>query len=112
MTAPLYAQALLREYALSNDRAEALHCLRDLGVPAFHHELVRQALMFVFQEPSAKAKIMNLLKAVADSGIVPQVRPFSHACSPPHGLDKPRRSSLSCPTNWIALRILDICKTT
>ncbi|KAK9834580.1 hypothetical protein WJX74_005106 [Apatococcus lobatus] len=65
-------RALLKEYAQSNDRVEALHCLRDLGVPAFHHELVRQALMFIFQEPAAKPKMMNLLKAVADSGIVPQ----------------------------------------
>ena len=52
---------------------EALRCLRDLGVPSFHHELVRQALMIIFQMPSVKPKMMALLKAVADSGIVPQV---------------------------------------
>lgn len=58
---------------MSHDRTEALQCLRDLGVPAFHHELVRQALMIIFQTPAAKPKMMSLLKAVADSGIVPQV---------------------------------------
>ncbi|KAK9864764.1 hypothetical protein WJX84_007393 [Apatococcus fuscideae] len=65
-------RALLTEYTASDDCKEALRCLRDLGVPAFHHELVRQALMIVFQTPAAKPKLMALLKAVADSGIVPQ----------------------------------------
>lgn len=31
---------LLREYLLSGDVAEAEHCLRELEVPHFHHELV------------------------------------------------------------------------
>lgn len=31
---------LLKEYLISGDVAEAEHCLRDLEVPHFHHELV------------------------------------------------------------------------
>lgn len=31
---------LLKEYLISGDVSEAEHCLRDLEVPHFHHELV------------------------------------------------------------------------
>lgn len=31
---------LLREYLLSGDVPEAAHCLRQLEVPHFHHELI------------------------------------------------------------------------
>lgn len=31
---------LLKEYLVSGDVSEAEHCLRDLEVPHFHHELV------------------------------------------------------------------------
>jgi len=47
---------LLREFLSSNDTAEAVHCLRDLDVPHFHHEVVYEGLMIVFEEPS----VLNL----------------------------------------------------
>lgn len=31
---------LLKEYLLSGDMSEAEHCLKELEVPHFHHELV------------------------------------------------------------------------
>ncbi len=33
---------ILEEFCDSHDAAEASHCLRSLGVPFFHHELVKQ----------------------------------------------------------------------
>ncbi len=37
-------QTLLSEFASSHDADEASRCLRALGVPFFHHELVKQAV--------------------------------------------------------------------
>lgn len=37
---PCQMNLLLREYLLSGEVSEAEHCLRELEVPHFHHELV------------------------------------------------------------------------
>lgn len=42
---------LLREYLLSGDVAEAEHCLRELEVPHFHHELVYEVRVGVRRIP-------------------------------------------------------------
>ncbi len=36
----LQMNLLLKEYLVSGELSEAEHCLRDLEVPHFHHELV------------------------------------------------------------------------
>lgn len=36
---------LLKEYLISGDVSEAEHCLRDLEVPHFHHELVYEVFI-------------------------------------------------------------------
>ena len=40
----LQMNLLLKEYLISGDEKEADHCLRDLEVPHFHHELVYEVL--------------------------------------------------------------------
>lgn len=40
----LQMNLLLKEYLISGDVSEAEHCLRDLEVPHFHHELVYEVL--------------------------------------------------------------------
>ncbi|KAI1883591.1 hypothetical protein AGOR_G00233150 [Albula goreensis] len=40
---------LLKEYLVSGDVSEAEHCLRDLEVPHFHHELVYEAVVMVLE---------------------------------------------------------------
>lgn len=43
---------LLKEYLLSGDISEAEHCLKDLEVPHFHHELVYEVrLHFIPEHP-------------------------------------------------------------
>lgn len=43
----LQMNLLLKEYLISGDVSEAEHCLRDLEVPHFHHELVYEVLAAV-----------------------------------------------------------------
>ena len=38
---------LLKEYLNSGDVGEATHCLKELEVPHFHHELVYQVRAFM-----------------------------------------------------------------
>lgn len=42
---------LLKEYLISGDVSEAEHCLRDLEVPHFHHELVYEVLQSIWMLP-------------------------------------------------------------
>ncbi|XP_025911771.1 programmed cell death protein 4-like [Apteryx rowi] len=63
---------LLREYLLSGEVAEAEHCLRELEVPHFHHELVYEALLMVL-EGSGEAPVtmmVTLLKVLWETGLV------------------------------------------
>ncbi|KAJ6658606.1 hypothetical protein lerEdw1_019994 [Lerista edwardsae] len=63
---------LLREYLLSGEVSEAEHCLRQLEVPHFHHELVYEAVVMVL-ESSGKAAVtvmMKLLKVLWQTGLV------------------------------------------
>lgn len=49
---------------------EARLCLRNLAVPPFHHELVKQALVAAMEDESAAKPLLELLKGLADSGDV------------------------------------------
>ncbi|KAI3885011.1 hypothetical protein MKW98_002403 [Papaver atlanticum] len=61
---------LLREYVGSGDTAEACRCIRDLGVPFFHHEVVKRALTLAMEIQTGEPRIMNLLKEAAEEGLV------------------------------------------
>ena len=59
-----------QEYIASEDKAEAARCLRELAVPFFHHEVVKQALLLAMEAPSAEAPLLALLAHMAGTGLV------------------------------------------
>ncbi|KAG9344149.1 hypothetical protein JZ751_012631 [Albula glossodonta] len=63
---------LLKEYLVSGEVSEAEHCLKDLEVPHFHHELVYEAVVMVLESKGETAiKIMvKLLKAFWKTGLI------------------------------------------
>ncbi|XP_077157518.1 programmed cell death protein 4-like [Paroedura picta] len=63
---------LLREYLLSGEVPEAEHCLRQLEVPHFHHELVYEAVLMVLESSGETAVTMmtKLLKVLWETGLV------------------------------------------
>lgn len=63
---------LLKEYLISGDVAEAEHCLHDLEVPHFHHELVYEAVVMVLEASgdNASQMMMKLLQSFWKSGLV------------------------------------------
>ncbi|GBF95677.1 hypothetical protein Rsub_08659 [Raphidocelis subcapitata] len=52
---------VLAEYLDSRDSTEASRCLRQLGVPFFHHELVKQALNAALEAPQHTPAVVELL---------------------------------------------------
>ena len=52
---------------------EAARCLHELGVPSYHHELVRRALAAAFAAPKYAPALRALLAALAGSGQIMQV---------------------------------------
>ena len=65
----------------SADQAEAERCLRELAVPFFHHELVKQALLLAMEAPAAQGPLLALLSCMADSGLVSGSQ-MQKACPP------------------------------
>ncbi|XP_038160694.1 programmed cell death protein 4a [Cyprinodon tularosa] len=63
---------LLKEYLISGDVSEAEHCLRDLEVPHFHHELVYEAIMMVLESngDTATNMMMRLLQSFWKTGLI------------------------------------------
>eukprot|EP00879_Flechtneria_rotunda_P027618 GHRR01029593.1.p1 GENE.GHRR01029593.1~~GHRR01029593.1.p1 ORF type:complete len:199 (+),score=60.34 GHRR01029593.1:872-1468(+) len=53
---------VLAEYLDSYDVAEASRCLRSLGVPFFHHELVKQGVHDAMEQPTHTDHVLRLLK--------------------------------------------------
>lgn len=68
-------QALLKEYVVSGDVAEAAECLRSLDAPHYHHEFVKRALLAAFEAPDRASALLSLLAALASTGQVSQA-PF------------------------------------
>ncbi|KAK9819246.1 hypothetical protein WJX81_007334 [Elliptochloris bilobata] len=62
--------SMLKEYVASADKAEAERCLRELAVPFFHHEVVKQALLLAMEAPASQGPLLALLAHMADSGLV------------------------------------------
>ncbi|XP_062991912.1 programmed cell death protein 4-like isoform X1 [Elgaria multicarinata webbii] len=63
---------LLREYLLSGEVSEAEHCLHQLEVPHFHHELVYEAVVMVLESSgdTAITMMVKLLKVLWETGLV------------------------------------------
>ncbi|KAF7009708.1 hypothetical protein CFC21_024219 [Triticum aestivum] len=55
-------QDILREYIESGDTDEAFRCIRELGLPFFHHEVVKRALILGMENLSSQPLILKLLK--------------------------------------------------
>lgn len=50
---------ILHEFLVSQDIGEASHCLAELSVPYFHHEIVREALELAFEKPQVRACLIQ-----------------------------------------------------
>ncbi|PVD30284.1 hypothetical protein C0Q70_09548 [Pomacea canaliculata] len=63
---------LLKEYLSSGDITEATHCLTELDVPHFHHEVIYEAIVMVLEESSQRAAEMmsKFLKSLAEAVII------------------------------------------
>ncbi|KAJ6842667.1 uncharacterized protein M6B38_297980 [Iris pallida] len=61
---------LLKEYIESGDTAEACRCVRELGVPFFHHEVVKRALVLAMEAKTSESSISKLLKEAAEEGLI------------------------------------------
>ncbi|XP_022541986.1 programmed cell death protein 4a [Astyanax mexicanus] len=63
---------LLKEYLISGELSEAEHCLRDLEVPHFHHELVYEVIVMVLESTgdSAVQLMVKLLQEFWKSGLI------------------------------------------
>lgn len=63
---------LLKEYLTTGQVTEAQHCLRELEVPHFHHELVYEALLMVLESNGEAPVVMivKLLKGLWETGLV------------------------------------------
>uniref|UniRef100_A0A4X2M4Z7 Programmed cell death protein 4 n=1 Tax=Vombatus ursinus TaxID=29139 RepID=A0A4X2M4Z7_VOMUR len=63
---------LLKEYLLSGDISEAEHCLKELEVPHFHHELVYEAIVMVLESTgeSTFKMVLDLLKSLWKSSTI------------------------------------------
>ncbi|XP_066457509.1 programmed cell death protein 4 [Eleutherodactylus coqui] len=63
---------LLKEYVLSSDVSEAEHCLQELEVPHFHHELVYEAILMVLEASgdTTYKMMLNLLESLWKSAVI------------------------------------------
>ncbi|KAG9470806.1 hypothetical protein GDO78_016693 [Eleutherodactylus coqui] len=63
---------LLKEYVLSSDVLEAEHCLQELEVPHFHHELVYEAILMVLEASgdTTYKMMLNLLESLWKSAVI------------------------------------------
>ncbi|XP_078441511.1 MA3 DOMAIN-CONTAINING TRANSLATION REGULATORY FACTOR 3-like [Wolffia australiana] len=61
---------LLKEFLKNSDTVGACRCIRQLGVPFFHHEVVKQALVLALENPSSEPFILKLLKESAEEMVI------------------------------------------
>lgn len=61
---------LLKEYIESGDTGEACRCIRELGLPFFHHEVVKRALILAMEVQTSESLISKLLKEAAVEGLI------------------------------------------
>lgn len=61
-------QKLLEEYESGGEVREAYRCIKELGMPFFHHEVVKKALVTVMEKKNER--LWGLLKECFDSGLI------------------------------------------
>lgn len=61
-------QKLLEEYESGGEVREAYRCIKELGMPFFHHEVVKKALVTVIEKKNER--LWGLLKECFDSGLI------------------------------------------
>eukprot|EP00246_Nothoceros_aenigmaticus_P013530 TRINITY_DN4718_c0_g1_i1.p1 TRINITY_DN4718_c0_g1~~TRINITY_DN4718_c0_g1_i1.p1 ORF type:complete len:725 (+),score=184.72 TRINITY_DN4718_c0_g1_i1:48-2222(+) len=61
---------LLSEYVESGDKAEACRSIRELNVPFFHHEVVKNALTLAMEKRRAESLISSLLQEAAEEALI------------------------------------------
>lgn len=59
---------LLEEYESGGEVQEAFRCIKELGMPFFHHEIVKKALVSVIEKKNER--LWGLLKECFDSGLI------------------------------------------
>ncbi|CAN8304397.1 unnamed protein product [Cochlearia groenlandica] len=63
-------QNLLEEYVSGGDLREACRCVKELGMPFFHHEVVKKSVIKIIEEKEKDERLWKLLKVCFDSGLV------------------------------------------
>ncbi|CAH2033648.1 unnamed protein product [Thlaspi arvense] len=63
-------QVLLEEYVSGGDLREACRCVKELGMPFFHHEVVKKSVVRIIEEKEKEERLWKLLKVCFDSGLV------------------------------------------
>ncbi|XP_078439606.1 MA3 DOMAIN-CONTAINING TRANSLATION REGULATORY FACTOR 2-like [Wolffia australiana] len=61
---------LLSEYLLSGDLQEAFRCVKNLKLPFFHHEIVKQALVIAMERKEAAELVLRLLRSSCNQGLI------------------------------------------
>lgn len=59
---------LLEEYEAGGDLAEACHCIRELDMPFFHHEVVKKALAMAMEKQTDR--LLSLLQECSNEGLI------------------------------------------
>uniref|UniRef100_A0A7N0RFD0 MI domain-containing protein n=1 Tax=Kalanchoe fedtschenkoi TaxID=63787 RepID=A0A7N0RFD0_KALFE len=67
---------LLKEYIENGDTSEACRCIRELGVPFYHHEIVKRGLILAMEARSAEPLISKLLMEAAEEGLISSSQMF------------------------------------
>jgi len=59
---------LLEEYESGGDKKEACRCMKELGMPFFHHEVVKKSLVKIIEKKNER--LWGLLKECFESGLI------------------------------------------
>ena len=59
---------LLEEYESGGDKKEACRCMKELGMPFFHHEVVKKSLVKIMEKKNER--LWGLLKECFESGLI------------------------------------------
>ncbi|KAL6648543.1 hypothetical protein ACP70R_012767 [Stipagrostis hirtigluma subsp. patula] len=61
---------LLQEYDCGGDIREACRCIKDLGMPFFHHEVVKKALVAIIEKRGKDQRLWGLLSECYGRGLI------------------------------------------
>ncbi|CAN6307488.1 unnamed protein product [Urochloa humidicola] len=61
---------LLQEYHCGGDTREACRCIKDLGMPFFHHEVVKKALVAIIEKRGKDERLWALLSECYGRGLI------------------------------------------